>query len=108
VAGLADVQQRGVAVEELNLPPALRDLKVLRARQDERKGVAAAVLHQLVITECKAGAERGAHPVQDWHDRGVKRYIRRRREIDAVHAPGEAIAPLADRIASCGHVVGLR
>jgi hypothetical protein len=25
-----------------------------------------------------------------------------------VHAPGEAIAPLADRIASCGHVVGLR
>jgi len=50
-------------VPELDLMPKLGDLENLRSRQDERKGVAAAVLYQLLIAEGEAGAERGAHPI---------------------------------------------
>jgi len=39
------MQQGRIAVPELDLMPKLGDLENLRSRQDERKGVAAAVLY---------------------------------------------------------------
>src|SRR5262245_22771582 len=108
MARLANMQQGRIAMPKLDLAPKLGDLKTFRSRQNERKRVAAAVLYQLLIAEGEAGAERGAHAVQDRHDRGVKRRARRGPEIDAVHPPSEAIAPFTDRVTWRGHLGRLR
>src|SRR5262249_34948541 len=108
VAGLADLQQRGVSVPEPALAPALGNIEVPRPRENQGKCCCAGISHELIVAEGKAGTERRPHAVENRCHRRVKRRVRHGFEIDAVHPPGKALAPFADRIASCSHVAKLR